>query len=57
MSGWPSRPFDWLLEYKIAGQELSVMGGPDFLEFVSRRMGISTPHDGGSLRFRRVREK
>jgi hypothetical protein len=52
-SGWPSRPFDFLLQLRITGSELSLTGIPDFVPTTSNWMGIHTPADG-VLRFKRL---
>jgi len=50
-SGWPSRPFDWLVGYDVVGGELILSGLSGFTRFMSNSMGIRKPHDG-FLRFR-----
>jgi hypothetical protein len=51
MSGWLSRPFDWLVGYDVVEGELLLSGICGFTEFMSSSMGIKRPHDR-ILRFR-----
>ena len=56
MSGWPSRPFDWLIYYRISGRQLELWGGPDFLPFLFDRMKPLDPPIDDTVRFIRLVE-